>query len=271
MQYAKRHYEVINLSDVPGLSGSSRKPYLIFSFDDGYYDFLEYALPILQKHRLRANHNIVAACAAGTGLIWTERLNHLFNHCRVHRLDLSFTDEGIPLSLNSCGGDWQDFNLQVFMAMLQLSREQRLPILDRKESAYGVQLQRRMMTWADVRQCADAGTEIGSHTYTHDVLSTVSDDTVLRHELAGSRAEIETQIGRRISVLALPNGQGSPRVDKAAAEAGFSEVLYVGNQTNPIRDPGPKPRTFSRIGINEETIPEAALRIELFHAKLRRR
>ena len=271
VRYAMRHYHVVGFEDLAQLDSKSQKPYLILSFDDGYYDFLEYALPILQKHGLRSNHNIVNACADGTSFIWTERLNYLFNHCRVNGIDLSFEDEGIPLSIKGFGGDWQAFNLQTFMAMLQLSRAQRLPIIDRKEAAYGVLLQRRMMTWEEIRQCAEAGVEIGSHTYTHDVLSTITDELVLQHEIAGSRQEIEARLGRTVSILALPNGQGNSRVDAAAAKAGFKQVLYVGNQTNALRDSSLPPRTLSRIGVNEESLPESALRIELFHSKLRSR
>ncbi|RYY98232.1 MAG: hypothetical protein EOO11_08680 [Chitinophagaceae bacterium] len=267
--YLKRHYTIVGFGDVPALKAGMKKPPLILSFDDGYYDFVEYAMPILEKHGVRANHNIVNACAAGTALIWTERLNHLFNHCRLNGLDLSFEEEGLPYSIKGSNGNWMDFNLKVFLALLQLDRSKRLPLIDRKEAQYGTRAERRMMHWDEVRQCADAGIEIGNHTYTHDVMSTIADAATMRHEIGDARREMEAQIGRPVNILALPNGQGNPLVDAAVAEAGYDCLLYVGNRVNGLRPEGAAPHIFWRVGVNHEPLPETALRIELFHSKIR--
>lgn len=267
--YLKRHYTIVGFTDLPQLKAGMARPPLILSFDDGYYDFLEYALPILQKHRVIANHNIVNACANGNALIWTERLNHLFDHCRKNGLDLSFEEEGLPYSIKGCHGNWIDFNLKVFLALLELDRSKRLPIIDRKEAQYATRAERRMMTWNEVRQCADQGIEIGNHTYTHDVLSTIGDAAVLEHEVGAARREMEEKIGRPVSIFALPNGQGNPLVDAAVAKAGYDCLLYVGNRVNGLRPEGEVPHRYWRVGVNHEPLAETALRIELFHSKIR--
>src|SRR5207245_3008733 len=41
----------------------SGRPALILSFDDGYHDYLEYAVPLLRKHRLPSNQNVIASAA----------------------------------------------------------------------------------------------------------------------------------------------------------------------------------------------------------------
>lgn len=45
----------------------TNKPKLILSFDDGYKDFIDYAVPILEKHNVRVNQNIIPYCIE-TGL-----------------------------------------------------------------------------------------------------------------------------------------------------------------------------------------------------------
>ena len=128
-----------------------------------------------------------------------------------------------------------------------------------------------MLTWDEVRQCADNGIEIGSHTYTHDVVSTISDPAVLAFELAESRRDMEARLGRPVGILALPNGQGNARVNAAATAAGYTQVLYVGNKTNLLTAlQAPPPHMLSRIATPPESLPETALRIELFHSRLRR-
>ena len=34
----------------------------MLSFDDGYKDFIEVAVPLLEKRRIRVNHNVVPGC-----------------------------------------------------------------------------------------------------------------------------------------------------------------------------------------------------------------
>lgn len=43
---------------------SDGKPPLILSFDDGYRDFVEVVMPILARHKVRVNQNVVPAAVA---------------------------------------------------------------------------------------------------------------------------------------------------------------------------------------------------------------
>jgi peptidoglycan/xylan/chitin deacetylase (PgdA/CDA1 family) len=75
------------------------------------------------------------------------------------------------------------------------------------------------MSWDELGRLRDAGWEIGSHTATHPHLVTVADDQ-LADELAGSRNVIHRQLGGCRS-LAYPYGETDPRVESAAAAAGY--------------------------------------------------
>ena len=56
--FIKKHYSVINLSDIDAHFSKTNKPAAVFSFDDGHYDIVEYALPILSEFGLPFNINI---------------------------------------------------------------------------------------------------------------------------------------------------------------------------------------------------------------------
>lgn len=275
LQYLIRHYNIIAFRDIPGIkkTNASKKPFLILSFDDGYYDFYEYALPLLVKYKLPSNHNIVNACANENHIIWTQRLNTIFTHCRDHKIgSLSFDHDQAVFNLATFKNDWMRFYLSVYNLFLVLPLKKRLEIITQKENLFSVTTLDRMMNWKEIIECADNNVEIGSHTYNHDVLSTIHDTAVLQHEIADSKSEIETKLNRKINILALPNGQGNQHIHGIAEKAGIEHVLYVGEKINDLSKyaNGHAVHDTYRVNIVEETMPEMILRTELFHAKIKR-
>ncbi len=76
------------------------------------------------------------------------------------------------------------------------------------------------ISWIGLRDLADAGWEVGSHTVTHPRLTTL-DDAALDRELADSRAAVETALGQPCASLAYPYGDVDARVVAAAGRAGY--------------------------------------------------
>jgi peptidoglycan/xylan/chitin deacetylase (PgdA/CDA1 family) len=97
------------------------------------------------------------------------------------------------------------------------------------------------MTWDEVRELADSGWEIGSHTRTHPRLTQL-DDASLARELHESRDACERAVGRPCLSLAYPYGDFDARVCAAAADAGYRSAAS--------EDPGPPiPLAWPRVGI----------------------
>jgi peptidoglycan/xylan/chitin deacetylase (PgdA/CDA1 family) len=83
------------------------------------------------------------------------------------------------------------------------------------------------MSWDALRELADRGVEIGSHTVSHPHLPRLS-DTELRHELRRSKEQIEAQLGRRCRFLAYPYGEDDGRIHAAAQAAGYTAAFTLG-------------------------------------------
>ncbi|MEO8768517.1 MAG: polysaccharide deacetylase family protein [Ferruginibacter sp.] len=275
LQYLVQHYSIISFSDIAGLPAKNNhsKPHLILSFDDGYYDFYEHALPLLVKYKLPSNHNIVNACANENHIIWTQRLNALFTHCKKNNItELKFDHDNATLNLASFNNNWMRFYLAVYNLFLSIPLKLRLELIIEKQNLFSVATLDRMMNWNEIIECSRNHVEIGSHTYNHDVLSTITDTNVLQHEIADSKSEIEEKLNRKINILALPNGQGNNQVKAIAEKAGINHVLYVGEKINDLYKyaNGNSVHDTYRINIVEETMPEMILRTELFHSKIKR-
>jgi peptidoglycan/xylan/chitin deacetylase (PgdA/CDA1 family) len=92
-------------------------------------------------------------------------------------------------------------------------------------------------SWSELREMADSGLmEIGSHTVTHPILSSVTDEESFA-ELTRSRAQIEDGIGRSVRSFCFPNGMPGdfrPSQVRQVAEAGYdcSVIAQFGMVSN---------------------------------------
>ncbi|MGW4793294.1 polysaccharide deacetylase family protein [Nonomuraea sp. NPDC004297] len=80
---------------------------------------------------------------------------------------------------------------------------------------------KRLMDEDGVRWAARQGMEIGSHSSGHRSLVGLS-DAELQHEVAASKAALETVLGGRVSGFCYPYGHADAREVAAVAEAGYS-------------------------------------------------
>jgi len=89
------------------------------------------------------------------------------------------------------------------------------------------------LSWKQIREMADAGVDIQSHSLTHPYLTkrhhrSKSDKDYsewLVRELAQSRKILEKETGKKVQFLAYPYGDFDDRVAKASARAGYDAAL----------------------------------------------
>ncbi len=101
----------------------------------------------------------------------------------------------------------------------------------------------RPMSWAQMRDLADSGWEIGSHTCSHPHLTQLDADTLDR-ELIVSRRECERNLGRPCMTIAYPYGDYDERVTAAAGRAGYQAAC-----TLPARFHAAQPLEWPRVGV----------------------
>lgn len=99
------------------------------------------------------------------------------------------------------------------------------------------------MTWEQVRELADAGISIQSHTVSHRPLGLLTDGEI-RAELEDSKRAIEDRIGRAVNHISIPQGVFDRRVIEMAAQVGYRSV----STSEPvIRHRGGAPAVLGRI------------------------
>jgi len=267
LKYLIKHYNIIQFKEIEYTrNGSSKKPLAILSFDDGYKDFYEYALPLLVKYKLPSNHNIVNECAHHNKAIWTQRLNAVFNSAMNDKQSLEFVFEKTKFSIKDFKS-WMAFYLSIFKKMLNMADAEREELISQKEHLIKINCKVEMMNWAEIAECASHKVEIGSHTFSHDVISTIKQPEILEKEITSSIKEINERLNQSTDIIAWPNGQTSNSAEAIALQAGIKYSLHVGEKIN---FSGEQPENiFYRINLVEEPLSSIILRTELFYSKLK--
>lgn len=231
--HLKKNYELITLENWAEQKNTfkSNKKIATIGFDDGFKDNLEYAAPILQKHKVPASFYVVSNCINQNIPTWTYQLDYSFQHTK--KLNWNCPENVLPSTLMI--SKWDSKNEQLNYAaklkaqMKNLPNVSRLLVLERiKNSFIDVELPKLMMNWQDVNQLIQAGFEIGSHTHTHPILSSLSSEGDIRQELEVSKTCIERQTGKQCKTLSYPNGKFDQRVIDQAIKTGYTIGLATG-------------------------------------------
>jgi len=86
------------------------------------------------------------------------------------------------------------------------------------------------LSWPQIRELADAGFEIGSHSVNHPRLTGLTDQ-LLMQELSASRQQIEAFLGKPVSHFCYPSGAYDQRVRSAVAAAGYLTAVTTQSGT----------------------------------------
>jgi peptidoglycan/xylan/chitin deacetylase (PgdA/CDA1 family) len=196
------------------------------TFDDGYRDQLDVAVPMLERLRLPATFFLVPGLLDGDDRPWWEVLGWVF--ARATRQVVAW--EGRTLGLRD---DAERRACLVTVGELlkrrdRAAREQAVQeLIDRCRPAGSPGDRARFLDWAGADELARRGFTTGSHSQHHAILSQES-ETEQRHDLAGSRKRLEQELDVPVDLLAYPNGTLLDYDDatmEAARAAGYAYAV----------------------------------------------
>ena len=195
------------------------------TFDDGYADNHEVAMPILQRHGLSATFFVATGFLDG-GQMWNDTVGEAVRHCQLPVLDLG--DLGLPGSgptrLAMAGPAQRRQAISALIDRIKYCRhEQRLSLSTAVAERAGV-CQRRdlMMSSQQVRGLRDGGMLIGAHTHNHPILAKLQLDAA-RDEIERSKRQLEDLLSEQIKLFAYPNGV--PGTDYVAGSVACARSL----------------------------------------------
>lgn len=203
------------------LQEPSAKPKMVLSFDDGYKDFIEYAIPILDKHRVKVNHNIIPG-AVLSGLPPLNVMLSTFIGQAPREIVSRLEVPGMEMSDPSNHRKLPTFVKNKSQTEQEMIRSLLLPQLSQWEEFRPVP----MMTLDDILEIASEH-EIGAHSYDHASMEYETDD-YLRDDLRKCSEYFSRVIGLPMNIYAFPNGSALPS-QVAIARDYVDHVLLVEN------------------------------------------
>jgi peptidoglycan/xylan/chitin deacetylase (PgdA/CDA1 family) len=205
------------------------EPVAALTFDDGYRDVYEQAVPVLRRKGIPAAMFVVTSLVGQSFWQTHDKLYHLidnafltWNDPRKRLFDL-LSELRIPpadvfrtrTALNS--------PMSTTTALLPaLSQAQVARMICALETSVGSGVAHipQSLTWPMIHEMHRAGFAIGSHTRTHASLPMEAADVVW-DELEGSKRALEEQLGETVDHFAYPGGHFTPAVVEALSRAGY--------------------------------------------------
>lgn len=226
--WLQRWFDVLPLDEAVRRLEERRLPAraAAITFDDGYADNAEQALPLLRRHGLTATFFVATGFLDG-GRMWNDEVIEALRHSRAERVDLCSLGLGVfaldtPAARRRCIDT-------VLAAIKYLEPAQRAQAVADVVAVAGASPRRAlMMSSAQVRELHRAGMQVGAHTCTHPILARCADAQAAA-EIADSKHALETLLQAPVPLFAYPNGKLGHDYDarhvRMARDAGFAAAV----------------------------------------------
>lgn len=198
LRHLRDNFHVVPLAHVVRQL-QSRRPLdnrlVALTIDDGRRSCYELLFPLLKEFHIPATFFVVSSFVRGEDWIWTDKVLWLSEQpsrpeeLSNPRIDVLFA------ALNQLRPEVRNQRIEILARSMNVTIPKQAP---RKYEP---------CSWRELREMADSGlVEIGSHTVTHAILASLTDEEAW-HELAFSRTQIEEGVGRKVDSFCFPNGK----------------------------------------------------------------
>ncbi len=207
----KKRFPIVTLAEALAIiqrKKTIRRTHVLITFDDGYLDNYQEAFPVLRAHGASAVF-FLPTYFIGTGHVpWWDAIAYVVKQSGKRRIELTFP-RTVTFDIDRSGMETalrdiltlaaapESQNPETFLSHLETVCETSRP--------QGEAAERCFLNWDEAREMLKNGMDFGSHTHSHEILSTLS-AADQQKELSESRSELTKQLGQSIDTLAYPVG-----------------------------------------------------------------
>ena len=255
--FLKRHYNVVGVDDVIAAHrGTARLPprALLITFDDGWSDNVDYALPILRREQVPAVIFIVADAIGSSRPFFQEELVAAWLSGRLSSSDMTAIagevgSASVQLPISELRGVR---NLIAALETLPDEERRRIlhPYADRLADGF-----RHMVEPHELGLLRDGRVIVGLHGKSHTPLTQAVD---LDGELGAARQIVAGHAGvgpNQLVTMSFPHGRWTPEIVQRARSHGY-ELMFTSQPSLNALGPACSD-VLGRIGIETDTVRDA--------------
>ena len=269
-----RRYRFVSVDELGEMLEEGRpadRPLAAVTFDDGYRDVYENAVPLLVRKGIPAAMFVVSDLVGTRQLLVHDQLFLALSSASRQAARLSaflarwLTVAAVPasarLSVARASGDPAQLTAAL---MVCLSQELTRRLLSALESNFGgappADAEGLLpMTWEMLADMQRKGITIGSHSCSHARLANEA-NSALSRETSASRERLEQRLGVSIRHFAYPNGSFNSTAVRAVAESGYRFAYTICSHQDRQRPLLTIPRVllweYSSVDASGEFMPE---------------
>jgi peptidoglycan/xylan/chitin deacetylase (PgdA/CDA1 family) len=229
--------------------GDTSRRFVCFTYDDGYRDNRDFALPAMQDFDAPFTVYVTSDFASGTGRLWWVALERVV--AKAESIELVINGAPMRFDTATLAGKEMAFeHLHCWIRDLpdEASVRREMTALCRRHGVDEDAISRELcMSWDELKPfAADPLVTIGAHTISHCNLSHLGEAAAM-HELIDSRSQIEAMLQRQAAHFAYPYGDrcaAGIREFALAQSAGFrtavttrAGVIFAENGAYPMALP----------------------------------
>lgn len=258
MMFCKENFDVINMDYAVSLiqSGNVDRRYCVVTFDDGYRDNYDVAVPLLAEHGLPATLFVTCDAIESGRFGWGE----------FDRAILGFHEDSLDLSKWKLGayslrsvGEREKALVALHSLLKKCPNSLKVEVFNYVSSICSQRYSspRYMMNWNEILSISKSDLfTIGAHTVTHPILSKISCDDA-SFEIMNSKSILEDKIGKPVDFFAYPNGRVEDIGDFAQSIVAASGYKAACTMNQGLNDSNADVFALKRINVDMEMSVDA--------------
>lgn len=250
IKWASEHFKFIKLDDWLNACENNTPPkgkYCAITFDDGWIDNMEYALPILKKHNAPATIFCVSDMLNNKINYWPGRVTKLIyevsknsdiqnyiNHPFFEWLKKATANTNINWTQPTTG----DFS-NIVESLKTYKDLEIISLVDntKKQLSLDYSEQRQVLNIDELKSMyATNLISYGSHTINHIRMTQETPEDVLIKEIKNSKDELKEKLNSDINTFCYPNGYHPPNSVKLAKQHYLGACTLAKGWNNPTTD-----------------------------------